>query len=90
MPVKKVTKKVVKKNRINPLVPKTELKYVKYEDLDDGDCFLMRGNLWMECEMDDQVAVELNNGDFDCCLCDEVVIPVNVTINWEKKSWRAK
>lgn len=77
-------KKVVKKSRINPAVPKTSFEYVKYEDLDDGDCFLMRGDLWMKSEMDDQVAVKLDDGDFDCCLCDEIVIPVNVTINWRK------
>jgi len=79
-------KKNVGKSRINPVVPKTESpKYVKYEDLDDGDCFLMRGNLWMKSDMDNQEAINLSNGDFDCCLCDEIVIPVDVTINWQRR-----
>jgi len=84
MPVKKVTKKAVK-SRINPAVPKTNIEYVKYEDLANGDCFLLRDNLWIKCDHDDQEAINLKNGDYDCCLCDEIVIPVNVTINWERK-----
>lgn len=85
MPVKRVTKKVVKKSRINPAVPKTIIEYTKYEDLADGDCFLLRGILWIKTEMDDQNAINLSNGDYDRNLCDEIVVPVNVTINWEKK-----
>ena len=80
-------KKVEKKSRVSPEIPSQNVRFVTYEDLNDGDAFLMKGKLWMKFDVDDQEAVCLNEGgEHDCCLCDEIVEPVDITITWKRRN----
>lgn len=77
-------KKVKKKSRVSPPITDNN-NYVDYANLENGDCFLYLGNLWMKFDVEDQEAVNLDTGDNDCLLCDKMVIPVDITINWKRK-----
>jgi len=85
MPPKKRTKKAVKKNRINP--PLKKMMEKDFEDLKAGDCFLDNTNdlLMKTSDENSQSAVSLIDGEVYDGLCYSQVIPVNVTINWERK-----
>lgn len=79
-------KKVVKKSRVSPALPAQDRRFVKYEDLKDGEAFLLDGKLWIKFDVGDQEGFELNNsGNWDVLLCDKVVEPVDITINWKRK-----
>lgn len=84
MPVKKITKKVVKKSRINPPLVKTREK--DFENLNPGDCFLDNTNdLLIKTNDDDQSAVSLLDGEMYENLCYSQVTPVEITVNWKRK-----
>lgn len=86
MPVKKVTKKVVKKDRINPPL-EARINEKSYNDLIAGDCFINNTNdlLMKTNEGDEQSAVSLVDGKYYSGLCDLQVIPMDITVNWKKR-----
>lgn len=80
-------KKVTPKTVITP-DPKTVKSGVRFDDLDEGDFFIMGGCLRMKTEESyglEQPAVCLSDGELFDALCDEIVIPVNVAITWTNK-----
>lgn len=81
MPVKKVVKKSIVK-----IVPALgdSAKEVDYSSLKQGECFLYVGSLWMK-ENEDQAALDLRTGTFREDLCGSYVIPVDITINWQRR-----
>ncbi len=83
---KKVVKKIVpKKSRVNPPIPNTN-EYVDYSDLNNGNCFLYKGSLWMKFDLDEQEAINLDTGEQDSYLCEKMVLPVDITINWKRRT----
>ena len=76
-----------KVNKVIRISPKIDLVVpgVTYSDLGEGDCFIMDKELWIVTNYGNQVAVNLNTGDYNYDLCDQVVIPVDVEIKWKKK-----
>jgi hypothetical protein len=91
MAKKKETKKKETDHGVK-IVPKIigSIEGVDYESLEHGECFLYRDTLWMkEANQDgktfDQTAINLATGRYEDCFCGKHVIPVNVTINWERR-----
>ena len=82
---KKDTKKKKKETpRISPPVPKGVIG-VLYEEIKDGDAFIYEGHLWMKWDTDDQRAYTLDgSGVWDCGLCGNPVIPVDIKITWKE------
>lgn len=79
-----MAKKTVKKNEVTPN-PKEVKVGICFDALDEGDYFIMGGQLWQkadECECD-QSAINSLTGEIQDDLCDETVIPVTVKITWE-------
>ena len=85
---KKVVKKVeTKKSRVSPEVPKSNVRFVRYNELNDGDAFLYEGKLWIKMDICDQDAICLDKDTgYESCLCDEIVEPVDITINWKRRN----
>jgi len=84
MPAKK---KPVRKSQVLP-DPKFVKTGIAFEDLGEGEYFIMDGKLWLKIEEDyglDQPAIDLLTGEIQDDLCDEKVIPVIVNLNWEVK-----
>ena len=79
-------KKPVKRDLVTPN-PKTVKVGVKFEELAEGEYFIMDGELWQKPEENscDQAAINALNGEIREDLCEEIIIPVNVTIAWETK-----
>ena len=74
-----------KKSRVSPKI-NLEVPGVTYNDLSDGDCFIMDKQLWIKSDTYDyQNATNLITGEITEDLCDQVVIPVDVEIKWIKK-----
>lgn len=78
-------------NRGVRIVPKVKdsVEGTDYSELKHGECFLYGDSLWMkEANQDgkvyDQTALNLATGKYDDDFCGKFVIPVNVTINWER------
>ena len=62
---------------------KTEQEPVKFEELDEGQCFKMHiadTEVWMKTDYD-QDAVSLIDGEYYSDLCEEDVYPVNAEIH---------
>ena len=81
-----MAKKTTKKSVVTPN-PKNAISGALFDDLSDGDYFIMDGTLWQrvdetECE---QAAINSLTGKVRDYLCDNTVIPVTVTITWELK-----
>lgn len=73
-------------SRVNPPIKKSDEKFERYGDLEDGDAFIMNGALWVKINTCDQEALNLDNGRYEDCLCEQIVIPVDITINWKRKT----
>ncbi|KKN73091.1 hypothetical protein LCGC14_0404000 [marine sediment metagenome] len=73
-----------KKSRVSPSIT-TLPKFVDYESLTNGDTFLYNGGLWMRCELYDQEAINIDNGNIESCMCEAMVEPVDISITWKKK-----
>lgn len=80
-------KKTTKKGVVITPDPKTVEVGIPFENLQEGEYFIMGGKLWQRG--DDallyQGAQAVSNGTQRDELCDETVIPVTVTIIWETK-----
>ena len=81
-----MAKKATKKNTVTP-DPKTVKIGIAFEDLSEGDYFIMDRELWQkldECATC-QGASNVLDGAMREDLCDEKVIPAVVAITWEVK-----
>lgn len=59
---------------------------IDFADIGDGDCFLLRNDLWQKSEeVGDQSAQCLSDGEMETELCGTTVIPVDVEIKWTKQ-----
>lgn len=83
---KRVTKKTPKATpRVSPKIPQSNPDYTIYEELRNGDCFLLHGKLYMKRDTCDQEAINLEDGTTVYDLCEDVVLPVNIKITWKKE-----
>lgn len=85
----KSTKKTVRQNVVIPN-PKDVKTGIPFEELEQGNYFIMDGRLWHRLEEGylDQAAVDAITGEVLDDLCDEKglkVIPVIATVTWEIK-----
>jgi hypothetical protein len=72
------------KCRVTPEV--TETGTVEFNDLDNGDAFICNGDVWMKCDIGNQDAIRLRDGDMMDSLCDEgKLIPVDIQVTWKRK-----
>lgn len=78
-------KTATEKSRVSPIVPVDDTIHIKYEDLANGDCFLWKGHLMMKWDFEDQEAIDLDSGEKQDYLCEEIVIPVDIKIAWKRK-----
>ena len=80
-----MAKKTVKKNVVTP-DPKNVKIGIPFEDLADGEYFIMYGQLWQKLDSNEtcQAAYSISGG-WEEDLCDKQVIPDTVTITWEVK-----
>lgn len=76
----------VQKNAVLPN-PKTVKIGVAFDILDEGEYFIMDGELWQVSDQNEtcQGAQNSLTGEIRDDLCDEKVVPVVVTITWEVK-----
>ena len=85
MPKKKAP---VQKNAVLPNPLSDVRTNTCFEGLVEGEYFIMGGRLHHKLEDDyglDQSAADVLTGEISNGLCDENVIPVVVTITWERK-----
>jgi len=81
-----MAKKPVKKTQVIPN-PKDIARGGTFDDLADGDYFIMDGELWQRvdsCECN-QAGINSLTGDVEDDLCERSVVPVAVTITWAQK-----
>lgn len=85
--------------KLIPAIRKNKRKTVDYADLDERDCFMYDGNLYMkfnpDCDIsgydEAQFAISLNEPDDHFSgFCGRQVIPVDVEIKWAYKKQPAK
>lgn len=80
-----MAKKIVKKHT-NKIVPALDTsRSILFDELSQGECFLMNGNLYMKESVKEQIGVNLTTGKYEDCLCECSVVPVEITIAWKKK-----
>lgn len=74
-------------NKMPKITPKlTPDKGVDFTTLNEGDCFLLRGDLWQKSMKDgDQLAQCLSDGEIEADLCGTTVVPADVEIKWTKQ-----
>lgn len=67
--------------------PKSVKVGISFDDLAEGEYFIMDGELWQVSDQSEtcQGAQNALTGEIRDDLCDEVVIPVIVNLNWEIK-----
>ena len=73
-----------RKSRITPPIISSP-KATDYDDLNNGDAFLHSGCLCMKCENEEQEAINLDTGQMYSDMCNNTVVPVNITVAWKKK-----
>ena len=77
-----------KTNFVSPSPKDVAISITKFEDLCEGDAFILWDKLMIKCDEEHQSALEFygdGNIGMDYDLCDEVVIPVKITgVTWEK------
>ena len=56
---------------------------VDYSTLKSGSAFLYQGAIWIVVSDSDQGAVRLDNGEYQSCLCGDIVVPVDATLTWK-------
>lgn len=81
----KKKKTTAKTSRISPTVPTTNPDAIQYDDLADGECFILGGRLLIKQDVCDQEAIDLNGGGYLEDLCGKIVIPVDIKVTWKKK-----
>lgn len=74
-----------KTSRVSPTIPNTNPNAVRYEELANGECFILESRLFMKYDIDDQEAYDLDGGQYKYGLCGDIVIPVNISVTWKKK-----
>jgi len=84
MPYKKETKNKKKKSRFEPELPKAAYSNL-VEDLEPGQAFLSGGALFLKTTGIYQQIVDLETGNLLDDACEQIAIPVEITIKWRKK-----
>ena len=71
---------------VNPITPAVNTERgILFDKLKQGNCFLMRDNLYLKESGCEQIAVNLATGKYKEGLCGIEVIPVSIAITWKKK-----
>ena len=79
-----MAKKMIE-SRISPPITK-KVVGVTYDNLDDGDCFILNEKLYIRMDVCDQEGILLEGGGgYEVDLCETVVIPVDIKITWKEK-----
>jgi hypothetical protein len=72
------------------VIPRTKnRKSVKFSVLNPGDAFIWRDGICIKGSAN-QILIDLNTG-FTCYdNCDELVVPVEATVNWKHKEFKKR
>ena len=73
------------------VVPKTKMhNEVDFADLDPGNAFFWRGDIWVKTDDSEQGTVNLTTGELQYSMCGEYVVPTDATVTWKRKETKKK